>query len=87
MTNPVIPAEAVEAALEISLRQLGLWGKDLPRDLIEARRAQLTELLEAAAPHMLASVWDEAIEAHNAWTWDDENMDPLPNPYRTPDAR
>lgn len=43
---------------------------------------QARAALEAAAPHMLAECWDQAIEAHKAWTWDDENIDPLTNPYR-----
>lgn len=51
----MIPDAAVEAAMEMSLRKLGLWGKKLPEGLTDARRDSLRELLEAAAPHMMAA--------------------------------
>lgn len=81
----IIPTRAVEAALEISLRQLGLWGKDLPSDLIEARRAQLTELLTAAAPYMLAEAWDQGELAGSAKKVLEDEYPQLgltANPYR-----
>lgn len=59
----VISDEAVEAALVLSLRQLGLWGRNLPDDLVRARRDSVRELLEAAAPYMLAEAWDEGAES------------------------
>lgn len=70
----MIPVEAVEAAAK-ALRTTPLDGVASWRDIAQTA-------LEAAAPHMLAECWDAAIEAHKAWTWDDENMDPLANPYR-----
>ena len=73
----VIPEAAVEAAAKAVCRADEEWSSD---DYY-ARLAQAA--LEAAAQHMLAECWDAAIEAHKAWTWDDENVDPLTNPYRS----
>lgn len=58
----MIPGEAVEAAFEVSLHQLGLWGKELPGALENARRARITELLEAAAPYMIAQALEDAAQ-------------------------
>ena len=66
----VIPAEAIEAAFEVSLRQLGLWGKELPGALENARRARITELLEAAAAHMQTCSmrhWVDAPKDDSGW--------------------
>jgi hypothetical protein len=79
MTNQVIPEAAVEAAAMVLCEQL--WDNAHESQRSYARE-EAREALEAAAPHMLAAAWDDAIEAHKAWTWDDENMDPLANPYR-----
>lgn len=72
----VIPAEAVEAAA----KQMAVNDGDLIGWALYQADAQ--RVLEAAAPYMMAAAWEEAIEAYKAWTWDDENMDPLTNPYR-----
>ena len=75
----VIPDAAVEAAVSAWMGrklQPGNWTQE------DGMRAAL----EAAAPHLTqatqAEAWDEAIEAYKAWAWDDENIDPLVNPYR-----
>lgn len=68
----MIPDEAVEAALRVLPDGAGVY----------VNRDDLRAILEAAAPYIAAQAWDEAIEAYKAWTWDDENIDPLANPYR-----
>lgn len=85
----VIPEAAVEAAA------IELWDgadPDIPWERIseyvkERTRERTRKALEAAAPHLIqaakAEAWDEAIEAYKAWTWDEENIEPLSNPYRT----
>jgi len=82
----VIPDEAVEAAArahyEISTDQYMPW------EQIDGAYRNATYLfpmraaLEAVTEHLMATAWDDAIEAYKAWTWDDENMEPLANPYR-----
>lgn len=51
ITNPVIPMEAVEAALTV-LRRDDLW------ELSDEEEARI--ILEAAAPHMLDAGWAKA---------------------------
>lgn len=76
----VIPEAAVEAARAAVRAAMIEFGPDGHTDGDE----EITRAaLEAAAPHMLAECWDAAIEAHKEWTWDDENIDPLTNPYRS----
>jgi hypothetical protein len=62
----VIPAEAVEAAVHRS------WH-------LEITTSDVREILEAAAPHMLAGVWDEGERAGV----DAMNGKIRTNPYRS----
>ena len=71
MTNQMIPAEAVEAAI-------AAWSKIETRTL----HGRMYEALEAAAPHMLAAAWDEGHKLGQS-----APCCPEPNPHRTPDAR
>ena len=84
MSEHEIPEEAAEAAAEW-LPHSGDCEVRPERDCTcwQPRVNLMRAALEAAAPHMLAECWDAAIEAHKAWTWDDENVDPLANPYRS----
>ncbi|GGH93811.1 hypothetical protein ACFFGR_09280 [Arthrobacter liuii] len=76
--------EAVESGARVLIEdgRYGVPWEDASEDDRAEAMARVRTILEAAAPHMLAGVWDEAIEAYKAWTWDDENMDPPTNPYR-----
>ena len=71
----MIPDEAVEAALNVSLRQLGLAGKTLPAGLLEARRTALADILEAAAPHLMAVVVEEFGIFRRGGGWHDAPME------------
>lgn len=75
----MIPDAAVEA---------GLYAWGFSSQTIDERRELLKRILEAAAPHMLAVVWDEGAEAgsDNQCAWDGWRYSkgyPLANPYRT----
>jgi hypothetical protein len=72
MTNQVIPAEAVEAAAEAMYAEdggVGEFSLCVYEDYAKA-------MLEAAAPHLMRTAWDEGWEAHGDWGG------PTPNPYR-----
>lgn len=80
----MISYEALERGARVLIEdgRYGVPWEDASEDDRAEVIAKVRAILEAAAPQLLASVWDEAIEAHKAWTCDDENMDPLTNPYR-----
>lgn len=69
MSEQVITAEAVEAAWN-ALDDMGQY----------VNKEDLRAALEAAAPHMLAGVWDEAYKqaVHDLVTIQEN---PTPNPY------
>lgn len=77
----MIPAAVIEAVAIAwaGEREWQLHSQPWRNDRLE----EVGQILEAAMPNVLAAVWDEAIEAHKAWTWDGQNMDPLTNPYRS----
>jgi len=73
MTNQTIPAEAINAAAKAYIdasRPIGL--------------AEIEEILEAAAPYMLADAWDAggeaAIEREHAYGREEKAK--FSNPYR-----
>jgi hypothetical protein len=78
----VIPAEAIEAAAQLIYRTSGRkrvmsYEQARPACADEAR-----EILEAAAPHMLAEAWDEGARAGEDNVWAGERQ-PTQNPYAT----
>lgn len=75
MTNPVIPADAVEAATDaLVASKLGDHPGINGEEFVEAAMAAL----EAAAPHMAAAAWDEGYEGA-VDAYDGRNVS---NPYR-----
>lgn len=69
----MIPAEAVEAAAEVAARREG-YGWDEYREVAR-------EILEAAAPYLMAQAWDEGREeGYEAGR--DRGAEEKPNPYR-----
>jgi len=62
MTNQVIPEAVVEAAAKAYVGPGDTaWG-DLTPMVRRIRIQKMRAALEAAAPHMLAAAWDEAIQ-------------------------
>jgi hypothetical protein len=84
MTGQVIPAEAVKAAAKAIAEHEGYGWLSKPANV---HQEKALKAIEAAAPYMLASAWDEGKDA--VWTFlgnQDPQRERPTNPYRTPNA-
>ena len=81
----MIPDEAVEAAFGAYVGGNEVTGPDIAGDFLT--REQLRTILEAAAPHLAAAVWDEGEAAgqDNADSNRGYNIEHKYNPYRESD--
>jgi len=89
MTDRAIPAEAIVAATKVLYadRMSNHAGDNAPQ-IIDACETIVKKILEVAAPHIAASVWDEAMKVASEVAWEHDGsassvVPEIPNPYRT----